>query len=104
MLLSYIADRNLLSFTIHDGNAKEFLCQENALGMVTQGSVSEIRKECFRFVKPVMNWEIVFCSSTELPCAALCVFEWVGHGATPRRWWSCNPQSGHCARPSASRR
>jgi hypothetical protein len=34
MLLTHIADRNLLSVAIHDGNAKQFLRQENAFGMM----------------------------------------------------------------------
>jgi len=44
--------------------------------------VAEIPEECLRFIKPVVNREIVFCSSLELPCAALRVFEWVSHGYT----------------------
>jgi hypothetical protein len=35
MLLSHIADRNLLAIAIHDGNTKQFLRLENTLGMVT---------------------------------------------------------------------
>jgi hypothetical protein len=34
MLLSHIADGNLVSVTIHDGNAKQLLRQKNSLGMV----------------------------------------------------------------------
>jgi hypothetical protein len=34
MLLTHIADGNLVSVAIHDGNAKQFLREENALGMV----------------------------------------------------------------------
>ena len=60
MLLSQIPDRDLLSVAIHDGNAKQFLCQENAFGMMPQGSVTEVRKECLRFIKPVVNWKVVF--------------------------------------------
>jgi hypothetical protein len=35
MLLSHIAHRNLLAVAIHDGDAKQFLRQENTLGMMT---------------------------------------------------------------------
>ena len=60
MLFSQIADGNLFSVAVHDGNAKQFLRQENALGMMPQGSVTEVRKECFRLIKPVVNRKIVF--------------------------------------------
>ena len=79
MLLSHIANGNLLPFAVHNGNAKQFLFQENAFCVMTQGSMSEVREEGFRFVEPVVNREIVSRSSTELPRAALCVLEWVGH-------------------------
>src|SRR5882724_1943586 len=79
VLLPHIADGNLLTIAVHDGHAKQFLQQENALSMMAKCPVAEVCEERFRFIEPVVNWEIVFCSSTELPCAALCVLERVGH-------------------------
>src|SRR5579864_6994143 len=97
MLFSHIADGNLLSVAIHNGYAKQFLRQEDSLRVVAKCPVTEVREERFRFIEPVMNRQIVFCASAEFPRAALRVFEWVGHRATPHTWWSCNPQSDHCA-------
>src|SRR6202140_1447961 len=79
MLFSHIADGNLLSVAIHNGYAKQFLRQENTLGVVAKCPVAEVREERFRFIEPVMNRQIVFCSSAEFPRAALCMSERVGH-------------------------
>jgi hypothetical protein len=73
----------LFSVAVHDDYAEQFLCQKNALGVMTQSAMAEIRKERFRLVKPVVNREIVFGFSAELLGAALGVSEWVGHGVTP---------------------
>jgi hypothetical protein len=82
MLLSHIAGGNLVSVTIHDGNAKQLLREENALGMMAKGPMTEVPEECLRFIEPVVNWQIVFRSSPEFPRAAQRVLEWVSHGYT----------------------
>jgi hypothetical protein len=82
VLFSHIADGNLQSSAVHDGHTEHPLGQKNALGMVAKGSVTEVRKECFRLIKPTMNREIVFRLPTELPRAVLCVFEGMGHTYT----------------------
>jgi len=83
MLFSYIPDRDLFSVAVYDGYAKQVLSQKDSLGMMAQSSMTEIRKERLRLVEPVVDREIVFRFSAELPCAALGVSEWVGHGITP---------------------
>src|SRR5271165_5142392 len=82
VLLSHMAHGNLRSSAVHDGHTKHLLGQKNALGMVAKGSVTEVRKECFRLIKPGVNGEIVLRLSTELPRAVLCVLEWMGHTYT----------------------
>ncbi len=47
--------------------------------MVAKCPVAEVCEERFRFIEPVMNREVVFCSSAEFPRAALGVLQWVGH-------------------------
>src|SRR5260370_20639797 len=79
MLLSHVADGHLVSLAIHDGDAKQLLGQENSLGVMTKGAVAEVREECFRLIKPVVNWKIVLRCPAELSCAALCMLESVGH-------------------------
>jgi len=79
VLFSNMAHGNLRSSAVHDGHTKQLLSQENAFGMVAKGSVTEVRKECFRLIKPTMNREIVFRLPTELSRAVLCVFEWMRH-------------------------
>jgi hypothetical protein len=83
MLFSYIPDMGLFSVAVYDGYAKQFLCQKDALGMMTQSSVAEIRKERLGLVEPVVDREIVFRFSAELSGAALGVLQWVGHRLTP---------------------
>ena len=70
------------SVTIYDGNAKQLLREENALGMVAKGPMTEVSEERLRVIEPVVNCQIVFHLSAKLPCAALCVLDWVGHGYT----------------------
>jgi hypothetical protein len=79
MLFSHIPDRDLFSVAVHDGYAEQFLCQKNASGMMTQSSMAEIRKERLGLVEPVVDREVVFRFSAELPRAAFGVLEWVGH-------------------------
>jgi hypothetical protein len=45
VLLAYIADRNLFSLAVHDGNAEQLLGEKNTFGMMMQSSMAEIRKE-----------------------------------------------------------
>ena len=47
MLLSHEADGNLRSVAIYDGDAKEFLRQENAFSMVAKGPVAEVAEDDF---------------------------------------------------------
>jgi hypothetical protein len=67
MLFSHVADGNLGSIAIHNGNSKQLLGQENALGVMAKCPVAKVREECFRFVEPIVDREIVFCLSPELP-------------------------------------
>jgi hypothetical protein len=50
VLFPYIADGNLVAITIHNGSAKQFLQQEDALGMVAKCPVAEVCEERFRFI------------------------------------------------------
>jgi hypothetical protein len=70
MLFSYIPDWNFVSVAIHNGNSKQLLGQENALGVMAKCPVAKVREECFRFVEPIVDREIVFCLSPELPVRA----------------------------------
>jgi hypothetical protein len=83
MLFSYIPDWNFVSVAIHNGNSKQLLGQENALRVMAKCPVAKVCEECFRLIKPVVNREVVFRFSAELPDAAFGVLEWVGHGLTP---------------------
>jgi len=47
--------------------------------VVAKSSVTEVRQEGFRLIKPVVNRKIVLGLSAELSRAALCVLERVGH-------------------------
>src|ERR1700758_3540892 len=66
MLFSHIPHGDLFSVAVHDGYAEQFPCQKNPLGVMTQSSMAEIRKERLRLVKPVVNWEVVFRFYAEL--------------------------------------
>jgi len=71
MLLSHVADGNLVSVAIHDGNAKQFFRQENALGMMAKCPVTKVCYERFRFIEPVVNRKVVLSFAAELPLTAL---------------------------------
>src|SRR6266852_3316528 len=75
VLFPHIADGNLLAIAVHDGHTKQLLRQENAFGVVAKSSVTEVREEGFRLIKPVVNRKIVLGLSAELLRAALCVLE-----------------------------
>src|SRR3981081_2802805 len=45
MLLSHITDGNLVSVAIHNGYAKQFLRQEDTLGVVAKCPVAEVCEE-----------------------------------------------------------
>ena len=47
MLFPYIADGNLVSVAIHDGNAKQFLRQENALSMMAKARWRKSARNAF---------------------------------------------------------
>jgi hypothetical protein len=80
MLFSDVADWYHRPIAVYDTHAEDTFGQENALGMVTECPVSEIRQERFRLVEPVVNDKIVFGLAAELSDAAPSVLEWMGHG------------------------
>jgi hypothetical protein len=47
MLFSHVAHRDLFSLAVYDGYAKQFLCQKDALSVMTQSSMAKVREECF---------------------------------------------------------
>ena len=75
MLLSQITDGNLFSVAIHDGHAKQLLRQEDALAVMTKGSMAEVRKECLRLIKPVVDGQVVLGLTTKFSGAAFCMLE-----------------------------
>jgi hypothetical protein len=47
--------------------------------VVTKGAVTEVSKERLRFIKPIVNRQVVFRSPSESLRAALGMLEWVCH-------------------------
>jgi hypothetical protein len=79
VLFTDVSYRNLFAIAVCDRHAKDLFTQEHTFGMMSESSVSEIREERFRRVKPVMNCDVILGLSAEFPGAALCVLEWMCH-------------------------
>jgi hypothetical protein len=59
VLFSDIPDWNLVSVAVCDRYTENRLAQENPLGVVAEGTMAKVREERFRFIKPLVNGEIV---------------------------------------------
>jgi len=79
MLLTNQANRNLFAIAVGDGSAEDSFAQENSFGVVTQRSMPEVREECFGFVVPGVDREVVLRLAAEFPYASLGVLKWMGH-------------------------
>jgi hypothetical protein len=99
MLLSYIADWKLGFLAVHNGDAKDLLCQKDALGMMAKRPVTEVRQKRFRSIEPVMNREVVLrlFRRTSVRCSPRASVG--GPLLKPHMCWSCNPRTGHSAQP-----
>src|SRR6266700_1061950 len=82
VLFSHIPHWNLFSLAVSDSHTEQPLCEENSLGMMAKRAMPEVRKECLRFVKPVVDRQIIFRFATKFLCAILGMFKRVGHGYT----------------------
>ena len=77
MLLTNVAHRDLLPLAVGDRDTENAFAQEDTLGVVPQSAVAKVRKEGFRFVKPVVYRKIILGLAAKSPRAALCVLEWM---------------------------
>ena len=66
MLFSDIPDRNLVSLAVCDRHTENRLAQENSLGVVAEGKMAKVPEERFRFIKSLVNGEIVLGLAAEL--------------------------------------
>jgi hypothetical protein len=79
MLFPNVADWNLGSVIVVDGNAKDAFGEENPFGVMTQGAVAKVGEKRLRFVKPTVNREVVLGFAAEFLGAVPCVFNGVCH-------------------------
>jgi len=79
MLFADVTDRHIVAVSVANRNSKDAFGQENALRVMPERAVAEIREVGFGFVKPTVNRKIIFGFTTELSDTALCVFEWMSH-------------------------
>ena len=66
MLLSDIPDRDIFPLAVPDRDPEYPFGQKDSLGMMPQRSMANIRQHGFRFVKPLVDGQVVFDSTTEL--------------------------------------
>jgi hypothetical protein len=79
VLFSDVPDRDLVSFAVRDGQAKNPLTQENSLCVVAEGPMAEVGEERFRLVKPLVYGEIVLGLATELLDTILRMLQRMSH-------------------------
>jgi hypothetical protein len=79
MLFPDVANWNLGSFMVADGDAKDAFGEENPFGVMAQGAVAEVWEESFRFVKPTVDREVVLEFAAEFLGAVPCMFNGVCH-------------------------
>src|SRR6056297_1364498 len=84
MLLADPAHGNVPTRAIGQGQAEDTFGLEQALGMVTQGSVREEREVLFRGIEPVMYGLIVRRHPAEFPGRAFGMMKRMGHLRDPR--------------------
>ena len=65
MLLPDVADRNFFVIAVSDRLPKDALGQKDALGVVAECAMPEVRDVTLRLIEPVVNSLIVFRPSAE---------------------------------------
>jgi len=55
MLFPDVIHRNLLAFTVGDGDAEDALAQEDSLGMASKSAMAKIWEEDFGLIEPGMD-------------------------------------------------
>jgi hypothetical protein len=79
MLFPNVADWNLDSVIVVDGNTKDAFGEENPFGVMTEGAVAEVGEKRLRLVKPMVDREVVLGFAAESLEAVPCVFNGVCH-------------------------
>ena len=67
------------SFAIRNRDAEDPFRQEHTFGVVPKRPMSEVGEECFRFVKPIVDRQIIFWLAAKFLRAVFRVFKWVSH-------------------------
>ena len=96
VLLPDVAHRHLSSIVIRDRRGKNLLTQEHSLSVTSQCPVPKIRKECFGFVKLMVNGKVVVRFPPEFAGTAPGMLQWMGI-ARPHMSPLCSPQNGRSA-------
>jgi len=79
MLFPNVADWNLDSVIIVDGNTKDAFGEENPFGVMTEGAVAKVGENRLRLVKPMVDREVILGFAAEFLGAVPCVFNGVCH-------------------------
>jgi hypothetical protein len=80
MLLTDISHRHIVPLAVPDRHTKDALSQENALSVVAESSMTNIRHDRLRLVEPLVNGQIIICDAPEFTGATLGVFQGMSHG------------------------
>jgi hypothetical protein len=82
MCCSAIANRYRDSFAVRNRDAEDSFRQEHTFGMVPKCAMPEVGEECFRFVEPIMDRQIILRLAAKFLSATFGVFKRVSHGDT----------------------
>jgi hypothetical protein len=82
VLLGNVANGYFDFVAVNYRDAEDPFRQKHALGMVSKRAMPEIGEECFRFIEPVMDWQVILWLAAKFPGAILRVFKRMSHGYT----------------------